>query len=204
VACRNDNITSVLLVTLLLAGCSSEPELGKLGPEAVVLAFGDSLTFGKGAAPEHSYPAVLATLIDRRVVGAGVSGEITATGLARLPAVLAENEPDLVIICHGGNDILRRLPSRRIRNNLRTMLELVRASGAAAILVAVPGRSLTLAPPELYAEVAAMGDVLLEDEVVREVLSRADLKSDSVHPNAAGYRLIAERLAAVLRRAGAI
>src|SRR4051794_18709990 len=101
-------ITSALALTA--AGCGRKiPLLPKVDPDPAVLAFGDSLTFGTGAAPEESYPAVLARLMARRVGRDGVPGDTRGAGLARLVDALDKNKPQLLILCMGGNDLLQRL-----------------------------------------------------------------------------------------------
>jgi len=199
---------SVLLAAALLllaAGCGeSTPALDALAPDARVLAFGDSLTHGTGADPAASYPAVLARRIDREVVNAGVPGEETAAGLARLPGVLERERPDLLILCHGGNDILRGRDPDRARDNLAAMVELARGRGVDVVLVGVPERSLFSSVAGFYADVAATHGVPLEGEVIREILDTPELRSDRVHPNAAGYRRLAEAVHRLLARAGAV
>lgn len=194
----------LLVFALGITGCGERPKVARLPPEAVVLAFGDSLTFGTGADEGESYPAQLERLIGRRVVAAGVPGEATAQALERLPAALDEHAPRLLLLCIGGNDFLRRLGNAQAERNVRAMIELAKRRGVAVLLIATPEPGLLPAPPEFYARLAKELRVPYEADVITEVLKDARLKSDPIHPNAAGYRLIAERLAERLKQAGAI
>jgi lysophospholipase L1-like esterase len=191
------------LLALLGAACGDQPRLPKLAADAVVLAFGDSLTFGTGASESESYPAQLAQLIGRRVVREGVPGEVSAAGLERLPAMLDEHRPALLVLCHGGNDFLRR-QSRQAAANVRAMVALARSRGVAVLLVGTPEPGFGVTPPGFYEAIAAEFRIPYEGEVIGKVLKDAGLKSDPIHPNARGYRLIAERVADLLRKSGAI
>ncbi len=189
---------------LLLAACSKTPQLAKLPNDAVILAFGDSLTFGTGATPETNYPAELEKLIGRKVIAAGVPGEVTADGLERLPEVIDEENPKLMILCHGGNDLLRKTGEEKAEANLRAMIALAQAKGVQVVMIAVPkpGLALTLAP--YYEKIASELKLPIETGILRSVLSSPSLKSDTVHPNAAGYRKMAEAIAELLKAAKAI
>ncbi len=198
-------VLGALALLLSLLACSREPpRLAPLDPGAVIVAFGDSLTRGNGAGPAESYPAVLERLVGRTVVNAGVPGETTAEGLRRLPRVLAEHRPALVILCEGGNDFLRGADRAGVARNLRAMLEAIRASGAQAVLVAVPRPGLMVPVPDLFENLAGDLGIPCDTATLRQVLTNPALKSDPIHPNAAGYRKIAESLARLLRTAGAV
>jgi lysophospholipase L1-like esterase len=195
----------LLLAAGFLAGCGSRtPPLPRLGADAVVLAFGDSLTFGTGANINESYPARLEALIGRKVVSAGVPGETSAAGLARLPAALEETKPQLVVLCEGGNDFLQKLDEAQTANNLRAMVRIVRAHGAQVVLIAVPKPGLLTSPAGFYASVAKEFAVPHEESALKKILTDNALKSDLVHPNAAGYARLAEAIAALLKKTGAI
>lgn len=199
--------TLVVLVTGLglLVGCSDRVEqLPRLPADGVILAFGDSITFGTGAAVDESYPAVLARLTGHRVVNAGVPGETTAVGLLRLPDLLARERPALVILCHGGNDLLQRLDQKETAANLRAMARLIQDQGSSVLLVAVPAPDLSLTPPTFYREVAVEMRLPLEDRALPRILGKGSLKADYIHPNAAGYTRFAAALAKQLKRSGAL
>jgi len=189
----------------LLAGCGERtPPLPPLDANAVVLAFGDSLTYGTGASTPESYPAVLERLIGRKVVAAGIPGEVSATGLERLPEALEQAQPKLLILCHGGNDFLRKLPETQAAANVRAMVKLAREKGVEVVLVGVPKLGLTAAPAGFYADIAREFRIPYDGDVLKSVLTDNELKSDWVHPNAKGYARIAGSLAELLKRAKAI
>jgi len=194
----------LVLWLLVLCSCSKTPQMAALPPDAVVLAFGDSITFGTGAAPGESYPAVLEGLIGRRVVNAGVPGETTAQGRARLAAVLDEQRPALLLLCLGGNDFLQHQDESRTDDNLRTMVALAQERGVAVVLIAVPRLGFGLEVPKLYERIARDSAIPLERKALKKILSTGSLKSDPIHPNAAGYRILAESVARLLDAAGAL
>jgi lysophospholipase L1-like esterase len=196
--------SATVLVLMLLIACGEASRLPPLAPDAVILAFGDSLTHGTGVTDGEDYPAVLSGLTGRAVVNAGVPGEETDGGLARLPAVLDEVRPSLVILTHGGNDLIRQRDPAAILSNLRGMAEAARGRGAAVVLLGVPRPAIFLRPHPLYADLAAELGVPLEADVLAETLALPALKSDQIHPNAAGYRAIAEAVDRLLREAGAL
>ncbi|MEG0007521.1 MAG: GDSL-type esterase/lipase family protein [Aeromonas sp.] len=191
------------LCCLLLAACG-EPGLKPLGAGATILAFGDSLTEGRGVSPAQSYPSVLASLSGHTVINGGVSGELSEAGRARLPALLAEHKPALVILLEGGNDILRGSGERALKANLAAMIEAVQGSGAQLLLVAVPRKSLFGDGAPLYEELAQQYRLVLDNDSIGELLRSPTLKSDGVHFNEQGYRVLAERLHRLLQESGAL
>jgi acyl-CoA thioesterase-1 len=193
------------MMVLCLAACGNKvPPLAKLATTDVVLAFGDSLTYGTGAKAEDSYPIVLGQLIGRTVVRSGVPGEQTAAGLERLPEVLDEHKPKLVIVCLGGNDMLRKGTQENIEANLRKILAEIKSRGLDVMLIGVPTPTLITRPPDFYFKLAKEFAIPYEGEIITSVLYKSDLKSDPIHPNAAGYRKVAEAVAKLMRDAGAI
>jgi acyl-CoA thioesterase I len=194
----------LLLLAVLLAGCTKPAEIERLPSDAVVLAFGDSLTYGTGASEHESYPAQLEQLIGRRVVRAGVPGEVTAQALRRLPGMLDEHSPRLLLLCIGGNDFLHRLGNRQAEENVRAMVELARSRGVDVLLIGTPEPGFAVTPPAFYAAIATEFRLAYEKAAVGDVLKDASLRSDPIHPNARGYRIIAERVAAALKKSGAI
>lgn len=202
---RRAFLLAAFLWAAALAGCGpSYPRLPKLDAGAVVLAFGDSLTFGTGATPSTAYPAHLERLIGRKVVSAGVPGEISAEGLERLPRVLEEVKPALLLLCHGGNDFLRKLGDETAAANVRAMARLAKERGIAVVIVATPKPGFGVSKAPFYEEIGRELSVPVESEVLADVLTTGKWKSDLVHPNGEGYRVMAEAVAKLLKKAGAV
>ncbi|MBV1789434.1 arylesterase [Marinobacterium sp. D7] len=197
-------IPTLLLACLFwLQGCADD-KLSPLSQEATILAFGDSLTAGYGADEADSYPQVLAQLSGRRVVNAGVSGEVTSQGLQRLATVLEQERPALMILLEGGNDILRNLDQEHTRDNLQQMIELARDKGVEVVLVSVPRKNLFSDAAPFYAELAERYGLPFAESTVAELLRSPRYKSDQVHFNAEGYRRLAQSLYELLKEEGAL
>ncbi len=196
----------ILAVGLLLGACTERtPSLPPLDSNSLILAFGDSLTRGSGATEEESYPAVLSRLSGRTVVNAGIPGEVSEKGLQRLPTLLDRLRPDLLLLCHGGNDMLRRFSTDITRNNIESMISLALERGIPVLLIGVPRPGLMfLKPAGFYAEIAAQYGLVYEGDILAEVESDNSLKSDQIHPNADGYNRIATAIHRLLQQSGAL
>lgn len=197
---KSITLSALVVLTALLSGCGSSPRIDRVTASSTVIAFGDSLTSGVGAKANEGYPSVLAELLGCRVINAGVSGEVTSEGLQRLPDVLMENDPDLVILCFGGNDMLQKHSRERTKSNLREMIRLIRESGSDIIMIAVPQPGLLLTVPDFYEELADEYRLPLDSKTIKNILSKRSLKSDRIHPNAQGYNIMAENLLKLIRQ----
>ncbi len=201
---RSRALVLCLLVLAILSGGCAEPKLGRLPADAVILAFGDSLTAGVGAAPGATYPEVLARLTGRQVINGGVSGEVTAQGLERLRRLLPEVAPDLLVLLEGGNDILRSKSPVAIRDNLAAMISLAQDSGAQVVLVGVPNKLLFSGAAPLYTELAEEFRLPYDGSTLPDLVRDNRYKSDAIHLNAAGYRQLAEAVYRLLVEEGAL
>lgn len=196
-------LPGLVILILLLSGCR-DPQLSELQRGDVVLAFGDSLTVGFGVGQSQSYPSVLASLTGLKVINAGVSGELSAQGVKRLPPLLAQYQPKLLILFEGGNDILHKVPSEITQANLASMIEIALKQGVAVLLIGAPERKLFGATAQFYATLAQVYQVPLEEDIVANLMTRPSMKSDFIHFNALGYRALAEAVYDKLQTVGAI
>ena len=194
----------ILLFINAICACSDSAKLQPLHADATILAFGDSLTYGTGTSKNKAYPAILEKLINHRVVNAGIPGEVSRDGLARLPRLLNEYQPELIIICHGANDILRKLDLSATQNNIQKMIELARNSNSEVVLIGVPEFGLFLDSAPIYQALATENNLPIENNVLGDILGKNALKSDHIHPNTKGYQKFAESIDALLRQSGAI
>lgn len=182
----------IITILIIIKENKSNSKYIVLKEDSVILAFGDSLTSGFGVKKEFSYPVQIQNKTGFKVINAGVDGEFSSEGLLRLP-VLLKYKPDLVILCHGGNDILNKLSSQELKNNLLAMIELIKQSGSEVLLVGIPNFTLfSFDTHDVYWEVADETDVLFEYEVLTHIELNRSLKSDHVHPNESGYEMMAD------------
>ncbi len=195
------------LAVVVLAACA-KPKEEAIPAGSAVLALGDSLTEGYGVKPEEAWPALLAKRTGWLMINGGVSGDTSSAALQRLPSLLVEHRPVLVLVALGGNDMLRHVPQQETVANLDRILTLIKAHGAKAVLLATPNPSLMgavfqhLSAPGFYRQVANAQQVPLIEDAIANVVSDPQLKVDPLHPNAAGHALLSERIFAALQSIG--
>jgi acyl-CoA thioesterase-1 len=179
------------------------------GSERTIVVLGDSLSSGYGLGTEQSWVGLLENQLDAQaygydVVNASISGDTSASGLARLPGLLATHAPSIVVIELGGNDGLRGQPVPRLKENLARMIELTQAAGATVVLTGIQippnyGPAYTEAFARVYHDLATEHDVALVDFLMEGVaLDSSLLQDDRIHPNAAGQRPMFENVWNVL------
>lgn len=196
----------LILTFLLLAACNkSETVFEKLPTDAVILAFGDSLTSGTGASKGADYPSVLSAITSRTVINAGLAGEISENGLARLPGLLDQHKPDLLILIHGGNDMLQRIASQQTSANLKKMISEANQRNIKVIMLGVPQPKLfLLSSAEFYQQVSEENQTPTDFQTLPKILSNNNLKSDTIHPNDEGYKILANNIFNFLVNTGAL
>lgn len=189
---------AAVLVAGLAVGCGRSWPITNAAPSgANVIAFGDSLTQGYRVDPGQGWPERLSALVGRPILNRGVSGDTTGDGLERLERDVLSQDPRVVLVCLGGNDMLRRLPADQQFENLRTIIRRIQDRGALVVLIGTEGYKI-LSPVDYGARYEALaretGAAYVPD-LMDGVLGDPKLMLDQIHPNAAGYEKIARRLA---------
>lgn len=168
-------------------------------PVARIAAFGDSLTAGTGVAPAQAWPALLERAAGLPVENLGRAGDTTASALARLDEALA-SEARLVIVGLGGNDFLRRVPKEETERDLRAIVRRLQGDGRVVVLLGFDLGLFTDEYSPLYARVAEEEGAWLLPDLLDDILDDPGRRqADRIHPNAAGHRVMAERIAGGLR-----
>lgn len=195
----------LMLITLFatITACS-KPYFTKLSSDGTILAFGDSLTAGNGTSSENSYPNVLSQISGHKVINAGISGETTEQGAVRFAQVLQETHPQLVILMEGGNDILRNINPQETKHNLESMIKQAQLQHVQIMLVGIPNKNIFSSHAEFYDDLAKRYNLLLDDSSIAKLEKSPEYKSDEVHFNQQGYKVLAERFYALLKKNGAL
>jgi acyl-CoA thioesterase-1 len=206
-------LIKICLLLLLAATCSVQPLLANSTAEPMkrLLVLGDSLTAGYGLAAGETFPEQLERALQQAghnvtVINAGVSGDTTAGGLARLDWALRD-DPQLVIVELGGNDALRGLPPGETFANLDAILERLDTAGISIILTGMQaprnlGVDYTTDFDQIYPRLASKYKVSFYPFFLDGVaLDPALNQADGIHPNSAGVAVIVDRMLPVLESA---
>jgi acyl-CoA hydrolase len=195
----------VCSIVSLIAACDSKYRHTPLPSTSNVVILGDSLTYGTGAGSGEDYASILAGNTGWNVINEGVPGNTSYDGLARLSQILEAHESgeqkiDLLIVELGGNDFLKHVPKTETVTNLKAILNQAKAKSINTVLIAIPEFSPVgaafgaLSDHPLYENLAEETDTPLIEDLFSDVLAKNSLKADPIHPNAAGYRLVATEL----------
>ena len=181
-----------LIVLSALCGCEAKPL--NTGNDGVnIVAFGDSLTAGYGVESAHSYPAVLQDMTGKTVINLGVSGNTARMGAERKEEIGRHN-PFMVLIQFGGNDAMQTRPLDETKNALEEIVDYAQKLGAVAVIVDTGG-SIKMSPyTKIMKQIAKDKQAVFAPAIMEGIFTDPRLKSDSLHPNAEGYKLIAGKI----------
>ena len=167
-------------------------------PGDIVVFFGDSITQGYGVRSEESFPALVGQALGVPIVNAGVPGDTMSAGLARMERDVLSHRPRLAVVEFGGNDFLRHVPVEETLQNLEAIVSTLIGGGMMVVILEVEvglGGDPYLVG---YQAVAERHGAILVPDIMKGILTSPDLKADTIHPNAKGHRLIADRVIRIL------
>ncbi|MFC1843829.1 arylesterase [Thermodesulfobacteriota bacterium] len=185
------NIYFLLWACFLLTACGDSDSVVLSGEN--IICFGDSLTYGTGAARNKSYPAQLSEMIGRPVINTGIPGNTTADALKRLEADVLEKSPRMVLITLGGNDMKNGIDKKIAFKNLREIVAVIQAKEALVVIGGVKLLFWDRGYEKEYKKLAEETGIILIPNVLKGLIGHDDLMSDTIHPNAAGYEIMAKR-----------
>jgi len=202
-----------LLLLLLPAGFTAQAAPAQADPGSSarqpVIVLGDSISAAYGMDLERGWVALLASRLQGdgggpEIINASISGDTSASGLRRLPALLAEHRPQLLVIELGGNDGLRGYPTGKLRDNLTAMARLGIDAGAEVLILPMEippnyGPRYTTAFRQAFRDAAEASGARLGPFILQDIATQADLmQADGIHPTSEAQPLIADRLVPVL------
>lgn len=196
--------TIILAGLILLAGykfiTSTHQDLDNLAAGRRIIAFGDSLTYGTGSSKGNDYPSLLSKMISRPVINAGVPGDTTASALKRLERDVLAYSPDIVLITLGGNDLKNGIDAETAFKHLKMIVNLIHNQGARVIIggISIPFRDRGYGRG--FKNLAADTGAVLIPNILEGILGNRKLMSDPIHPNDAGYKILAQRFYQAMQR----
>ena len=187
-------ICSFLAFLFFAAGCVDFNIRNLNSSGKNIICFGDSLTAGYGAEPNRSYPVILAGLTSFNVINAGLSAEDTRGALRRLKTDVLDREPVMVIVEFGGNDLLSKIPFEETVKNMREIIDNIQESGAMVAVVDISVDLLMEEYGQAFRSLCREKGAIFIRGVMDGIITDPSLKSDYLHPNSYGYRIMAYRI----------
>ena len=195
----------ILAGLILLAGyrflTTTHQDFSRNSGTERIIAFGDSLTHGTGASSGKDYPSQLSEMISRPVMNAGIPGDTTTNALKRLERDVLAYSPDIVLITLGGNDLKNGIARDTAFENLKRIVNMIHNQGSRVIIggLNIPFRDRGYG--RAYKELADETGAVLIPNILEGIMGNRALMSDPIHPNDAGYKIMAQRFYNVMRPA---
>jgi acyl-CoA thioesterase-1 len=187
-------VTGYWLLVTLITGCAKR-EIRNIDSKGKnIICFGDSLTFGYGAGPGEDYPTALAKLTNIPVINAGIDGDTSTEALRRIDSDVLERNPLLVIIEFGGNDFLRKIPKEVTLDNIKEMVDKIQAKGSMVAIVDISAGIFLGEYRKMFYNLTREKKAIFVPAIFSGIITNPRLKSDFLHPNADGYKIIAQRI----------
>jgi len=191
-------IFAALSVSIALSGCAKH-EIANIGSSAEnIICFGDSLTFGYGATAGEDYPNFLSRMMDKPVINAGRDGDTSGEALGRLKAEVLDRNPLLVIVEFGGNDFLKKIPPEITQKNIQEIVSRIQGAGAMVAIVDISAGVLLKEYHQVFYKLALKNKAIFIPRILSGIVTNPRLKSDFIHPNGQGYRMIAQKIHATI------
>ncbi|PIQ90575.1 MAG: arylesterase [Candidatus Omnitrophica bacterium CG11_big_fil_rev_8_21_14_0_20_41_12] len=191
---RNKLQLGLIIVSFILSGCLSQEIRNRNSQGQNIICFGDSVTFGYGVAPGDDYPAYLQKLTPRPVINAGVDGDTTFLALERLQNDVLDKDPRLVIVEFCGNDFIKKIPKEDTLKNLSIIIDRIQDKGAMVALVDISSGMFFQEYRNAFRKLAHEKGAIFIPVVLSKIITNPAMKSDFLHPNARGYKLVAKRI----------
>lgn len=182
------------IVIICLAACTQKEIKNIDSAGKNIICFGDSITFGYGAEEGQDFPRLLSRMTEIPVINSGLDGDDTISALKRLENDVLDREPLLVVIEFGGNDFLRKVTLEDTLKNIEEMIKAIHTAGA---MVAVADISMGIIMNNYssgFRKLSKKHQVIYIPNLLKGIITDASLRSDFIHPNASGYKVIAHRI----------
>ncbi len=187
-------------LVLLFFFLTSGMDVQKVTQKGPVIFFGDSLTVGYGAAAEQDFPSLVTKKLNiTSAINAGVSGNTTQDALNRLQKDVLDLKPSLVIVEFSGNDFLQNVPAAKTMSNLEEIAQKIHVTGSALVMIEFRFPFSTQTYTDGFTKIAKTYKAAIVWNVLDEITNKKNLMYDNIHPNAAGYKIMADRIAKTIK-----
>jgi len=195
---KNNFAVIAILLIGLICGCAKQEIANISSPGKNIICFGDSITFGYGAQAGEDYPTQLAKMVLLPVINAGVSGDTSFEALKRLDSEVIQKNPRLVIVEFCGNDFLKKVPLEDTVKNLDEIITRIQSAGAMVALVDISAGMFFQQYRGKFKQLAREKNAIFIPSVLNRLITNPAMKSDFLHPNGRGYKIVAQRIYLVI------